>query len=84
MKKELRKLVLCIILVCLFLMFSYSRCVYIIKNTCLSKNWMATVNQKYINPEFANKINSTLSNLKKALEDPIAILKWKLQNFFHI
>ena len=84
MKIGLKTLLGGIVFVCLLLMVSYSRCLYIIKNTCLSGNWMATVNKKCINPEFANKISGTFSNIKKTLEDPIAIFKWKLQNFFHI
>ncbi len=51
MKKVLKRLVVGIIFICLLLMVSYSRCLYIIKNTCLSRNWMATVNKKCLTSE---------------------------------
>lgn len=84
MKKGLKKLVLGILFVCLLLIVSYSRCIYIIRNTCLSKNWMATVNKKCIKNEFGSKIGNIFSTIREKLEDSIAILKWKVQNFFHI
>ena len=84
MKKGLKKLTVGIVFVCLLLMVSYSRCLYIIKNTCLSKNWMATVNKKCISSEFENKINDFFSTIREKLEDPMKVLKWKITNLFHI
>lgn len=84
MKKGLKTLLGGIVFVCLLLMVSYSRCLYIIKNTCLSGNWMATVNKKCISSEFENKINDIFSTIREKLEDPMKVLKWKVQNFFHI
>lgn len=83
MKKGLKMLVVGIIFVCLLLMVSYSRCMYIIKNTCLSKNWMATVNRKCITSKFESKICNIFSSIREKLEEPISIFKWKIQNFFH-
>ena len=84
MKKGLKKLTVGIVFVCLLLMVSYSRCLYIIKNTCLSKNWMATVNKKCIKNEFGSKIGNIFSTIREKLEDPMKVLKWKITNLFHI
>lgn len=82
MKKGLKMLVVGIIFVCLLLIVSYSRCLYIIKNTCLSRNWMATVNKKCTKPEFRNKISNIFSTIQEKLKN--SIFKWKVTNFFHI
>lgn len=65
--KGLKKLMAGIVFVCLFLIVSYSRCLYIIKNTCLSRNWMATVNRKCIKPEF--RISNIFSTIKRKIGD---------------